>query len=97
MLGGADGALIAPASALPAALVAQHLTKRALRREISAHSVYAHPWRCRRRAEIQTADRRRVGPPRRTREQLPQIGDTAAEVATHEIRVVPLEIARPHH
>src|SRR5262249_5830873 len=49
----------------------------------------------RRRADVETAYRRRVGEARRPEEQLTEIVDAAADVPADQVRVMALDIGRP--
>lgn len=66
---------------------------------MSAHSMYASTWRCRRGAEINVRNRRTVrmehgcGPAK----QLEQRVGSAADVSTHQIGIVCFELASRHN
>src|SRR5512133_2661973 len=63
----------------------------------AAHSVHAAAGWSRRRAEVETFERRAVRdePARGAEEQLSKIHQAAVDVAAHNVAVAPLEVGRP--
>src|SRR5438093_9099985 len=76
--------------------VPQHFLQSTFRREVPAHPMHAGAGRRRRRADVQSANRCRIKLARRTREELPDVARAGSDVASHEIRVVMLDVGGPH-
>src|SRR3954447_6883980 len=64
---------------------------------IAAHSMHSRSRRRRRGADINILRRSRVVPPRRTKQKLPQIHYTAADISSDQIRIHLFQHLRREH